>query len=829
MTLSARQRFGLPIDEILPELLAVLERSSNLVLQAPPGAGKTTGVPLALLGEAWRGDGKIVVLEPRRLAARSAAARMASSLNETVGQRCGYRVRLDSRVGPKTRIEVVTDGLFTRMIQDDPSLDGVAAVLFDEFHERRLDTDLGLALCLEVQAALRPDLRLVVMSATLDAAPVAALMDGCPVVTAAGRSYPVTVNHLSAPAPNRLGQSIASAVKNALDAGPGDLLVFLPGAPEIRQTQRALGNEELGDGTDVLPLYGDLDQAAQDRALAPAMDGRRKIILATSIAETSLTIAGIRHVVDAGFARTGRYDPRTGMTRLETIRVSQAGAEQRAGRAGRTAPGTAWRLWPEAQHRSLARFTAPEIAEADLAPLLLELAQWGTSDPAGLRLLDQPNPAGLARARSLLADLGALNPEGRLTPHGKRMTGLGVHPRLAHMLLAAEPGDESLAAAIAAVLNERITLPGPRDSDLRARLEFIANPRGNDIARRALEAARRLLRQTGKAWQTFDPARAGAVLALAYPDRIAERRGGPGRFRLSSGQGTFVPETDPLAAEDYLAVAELDGQVPLSRIWLAAPVTKPELETVLADRIETVEEIAWDDKVGSVQARRRRVFGALVFQESRIEQPPVERVVEALLDGIRQNGLACLPWSEEALSLRSRIGFLARIDGDQGNWPAMDDVALAEDLETWLRPALAGRRSLADLQALDMAALMHDLLDWEQRQRLDSLAPTHITVPSGSRIAIRYESDGPPVLAVKLQEMFGLARTPAIADGKVPLQLHLLSPARRPIQVTSDLAGFWAGSYHAVRADLRGRYPRHPWPEDPAAATATAKAKPRGT
>lgn len=819
---------SLPIAAVIDDVLAALANAGNLVLQAPPGAGKTTGVPLALLRQPWC-DGRIIVLEPRRLAARAAAARMAASLGEAIGETCGYRVRFDSRIGPRTRIEVVTDGLFTRMIQDDPGLEGVAAVLFDEFHERRLDTDLALALCLEAQAALRPELRLVVMSATLDAGPAAVLLGDCPVVTASGRSYPVTIRHLAAPPADRLAQGVVEAVAEALSAAAGDILVFLPGSGEIRQVQRALGTLALPSEILVLPLYGDLDQKAQERALAPAPPGHRKIVLATAIAETSLTIPGVMQVVDAGFSRSGRYDPRSGMTRLETVRVTQAAATQRAGRAGRTAPGLCWRLWPEAQHRALAEFTPAEITQADLAALVLELAQWGVGDPGQLKLLDQPNPGALAAARSLLVALGAVDSAGKITAHGRRMSGLGLHPRLAHMLLAAAgSGEASLAAAIAAVLGERLIPPGGRDLDLRAQLELVIAPRGFEPARRVSDIARRLLRQIGEAWSPPAPARAGAVLALAYPDRIAERRGGPGRFRLSGGQGAVVPETDPFAGEAYLAVADLDGQVPHARIRLAAPVTKDEIEAALADRIATIEEVVWDDTTASVQARRRRCIGALTLAEQRLEQPPRERVTAALLEGIAKRGLDCLPWSEAALALRRRIAFAARVDGETA-WPAVDDASLLTSLADWLGPALTRQRSLADLQALDMTSLIRNRLDWEQGRRLDLLAPAEITVPSGSRVAIHYEEDGAPVLAVKLQEMFGLTQTPTVAQGKVPLQLHLLSPARRPIQVTSDLAGFWAGSYRAVRADLRGRYPRHPWPEDPTAAIPTARAKPRGT
>jgi ATP-dependent helicase HrpB len=818
---------NLPIRAALPALLAALAQGPNAVLQAPPGAGKTTGVPLVLLGQAWLGGARIVMLEPRRLAARAAARRMADLLGEPVGETVGYRVRLETRVSRRTRIEVVTDGVFTRMIQDDPGLDGIGAVLFDEFHERRLETDLGLALTLDAQSGLRPELRLVAMSATLDAAPVAALMGGAPVITSEGRAFPVEIRHLAAPAAGRLAEAVADAVDRALDE-PGGLLVFLPGGGEIRRVQRLLEGRRLPPGTDLLPLYGDLDPGAQDRALTPAPAGRRKIVLATSIAETSLTIDGVRQVIDAGLARGSRYDPRTGMVRLETGRVSQAAATQRAGRAGRTEPGIAWRLWPEAQHKALPPRPEPEIALADLAPLALELAQWGLADTGALRLLDPPNPAAFATARRLLADLGAVDADGRLTGHGRRMAELGLAPRLAHMVLAAaDEGAGVLAAAIAAALGER-DIAG-WDADLRSRLELIERPAGNDAARRAREIARRLARQLDLPWGPVDPSGAGAVLALAYPDRIAKRRAEAGRFRLSGGQGAFLPEQDPLAGADFLAIADLDGQAPDARIWLAAPLSQAELELALGERIRTDDEVVFEPATRSVQARRRRRLGALVLGDAPLAKPRPEAVAAALVDGIRQAGLAVLPWNAAAETFRQRVAFLARLDGAAGDWPALDDAALAEGLADWLGPALDGKRSLGELATLDLAALLRDRLDWHQLQALDRLAPTHVTVPSGSRIAIDYGVDDTPVLAVKLQEMFGLADTPTVAGGRVRLKLHLLSPARRPIQVTSDLGGFWTGSYKAVRADLRGRYPRHPWPEDPLAAPPTARAKPRGT
>jgi ATP-dependent helicase HrpB len=828
MSVLAVPTLDLPINAVLPHLLSVLSTGTTAALQAPPGAGKTTGVPLALLGQKWLGDQKIIMLEPRRLAARAAAQRMAALLGEPVGETVGYRIRLESRIGPRTRIEVVTDGVFTRLIQDDPSLDGVGAVLFDEFHERRLESDLGLALCLDSQSGLRPDLRLIAMSATLDAEAVATLM-AAPIVTSIGRAYPVELRYLAPPAPGRLPHAVADAIIQALDE-PGGILVFLPGGGEIRRVQRALAERRMPPDVDVLPLFGDLDQSSQDRALAPAVPGRRKIVLSTSIAETSLTIDGVRQVVDGGASRISRYDPRTGMTRLETVRVTQAGAEQRAGRAGRTAPGLCWRLWPEAAHKALSPRPEPEIATTDLAPLALELAAWGLRDTTQLRLLDPPAPPAFAAARQLLTDLSALDAAGRITPHGKHMAMLGLAPRLAHMvLMGAAQGEGPLACALAAALSERDITSEGRDADLRTRVELIEAPTGNPAARRAREVARRLARQARIPWGPVASAGTGAILALAYPDRIGQRRTENGRFRLSSGQGAFLPETDPLAGAPLIVVADLDGQMPQSRIWLAAPITLAELELSLGHRMAEADAVWFEPTTRSVQARRQRRLGALVLSEAPLKEPPAAQIAAALLDGIRREGLGALPWTPAAEAIRQRVGFLARLDGMEADWPALDNETLVTTLAEWLGGALDGKRSLNDVAALDVAALLRGRLDWRQQQDLDTRAPTHLVVPSGSRIAIDYGIGDTPVLAVKLQEMFGLGETPNVANGRVKLVLHLLSPAQRPIQVTSDLRGFWAGSYKAVRADLRGRYPRHPWPEDPLMALPTARAKPRGT
>ncbi len=800
------------------------------MLQAPPGAGKTTGVPLALLEQDWLGSRKILMLEPRRLATRAAARRMAALLGESVGETIGYRMRLDTKVGRNARIEVLTDGVFTRIIQDDPALEGVGAVLFDEIHERRLESDLGLALALEVQSALRPDLRLIAMSATLDAEPLAQLLGGAEILTAAGRAYPVEIRHLDYPAADRFEEGVADAVRRALDREPGGILVFLPGGPEIRRVHRLLAGRLPAD-VDLFELYGDLDQSDQDRALAPSPSGRRKLVLSSAIAETSLTLDGIRQVVDGGLARISIYDPRSGMTRLDTVKVSQAGAEQRAGRAGRTEPGIAWRLWPEGQHRALAERPLPEIATADLAPLALDMALWGTDDPRSLRLPDQPPALAFRAARDLLAELGALDPSGRITPHGRRMARIGLHPRLAHMTLAAAAyGEGSLAAAVAALLGERdLMTAGSRDADLRSRVELVAAGGRDPAISRMREAARRIERQVGADRTALQPARTGAVLALAYPDRIALRRSdGNGRFLLSGGQGAYLAPGDPLAAETMLAVADLDGQKPDARIWLAAPLDRSALDERLGDRIVEDDQVAFDRKAAAVVARRRRRLGALVLADAPLSDPLPGAMLQAMIGAIRALSADALPWTKASEQLRARIIFLARLDGPDAGWPALDDQALLDGLEGWLAPHLVGIRSLAQLQELDLFSIFEGQLSWAQRQDLNARAPTHFGAPSGSRLPIDYSGEA-PVLSVRLQELFGLKQHPSVANGKVPLLLSLLSPANRPIQLTRDLPGFWSGSYKAVRAEMRGRYPKHPWPEDPAEAVATARAKPRGT
>ncbi|KAA0592269.1 ATP-dependent helicase HrpB [Azospirillum lipoferum] len=850
----------LPIDPVLPALLEALDRRGTAVLQAPPGAGKTTRVPLALLEAAWLKGRKILVLEPRRLAARAAARRMASMLGEAVGETVGYRVRLDTKIGPKTRIEVVTDGLFLRQLQEDPELPAVGAVLFDEFHERGIDSDLALALVQEARGALRDDLRLVVMSATLDAAPVATLLADAQgpaaMVTSEGRAYPVETRHLDAPAPTgrmdgtRIEDAVAAAVRRALREEPGNALVFLPGVGEIRRVQSLLDQSDLGPNTVIAPLYGDLSAEAQDRAISPTPPGQRKIVLATSIAETSLTIEGIRIVVDSGLMRVPRFDPRGGMTRLATVKVSQASAEQRRGRAGRLEPGVCYRLWPEATHKALAPFTTPEIADADLAPLALELAVWGVSDPASLSWLDQPPAAAMAQARELLTSLGALDKAGAITPHGRRMAGFGVHPRLAHMMLAGKAmGQGALACLVAALLGERDIVrsqPGFRDADLRLRVDLLRGEerggqgaaRGLSVdrggAQQAVKQARQWRRQLGvRDDDAMDSNAVGILLALAYPDRIGQRRPGgqPGgvaaQYRLSGGRGAYFQQAEPLSAEEWLAIADLDGAARESRIFLAAPVTLADLEESFADDIRTETIVAWDAREQTVLARRRRMLFALILKDEKLAKPPTDAMTAAMIEGIRALGPSCLPWTDELRKWRTRVMFLRSREGDAYGWPDLSDTALMDGLEEWLAPFLDGVSRRAHLERIDLSSALRALLPWELKTRLDAEAPTHVEVPSGSRIPIDYDGEE-PVLAVRLQEMFGLAETPRIAGGRVPLLLHLLSPARRPVQVTRDLASFWANAYKAVKADLKGQYPKHYWPDNPLEAEPTARAKPRG-
>jgi ATP-dependent helicase HrpB len=820
----------LPIDSTLPDLRRAL-RAGPAVLLAPPGSGKTTRVPLALLDEDWLGGRKIVMLEPRRLAARAAAGWMAHLRNEPVGATVGYRIRRDTRVGPSTRIEVVTEGVLARLLSADPGLDGVGLVIFDEFHERSLHGDLGLALTLHTRVVLRPDLRVLVMSATLDGTPVARLLGAAPVITAEGRLFPVETRYAQPRPDVRVDAAASGAARDALAQEPGDILVFLPGAGEIRRTAERLADPSPGRGIRVHQLYGDLPPEAQEAAIAPSPPGTRKVVLATSIAETSLTIEGVRVVIDAGLARVPRFSPRSGMTRLETVRVSRAAADQRRGRAGRTGPGVCLRLWAEAGTAELRPCDTPEILEADLAPLALELADAGVSDPAGLAWLNPPPAAALAQARDLLAELGAFDAAGRITSHGRAMAQMALHPRLSHMLLRARAlGLGGTGCDLAALLGERDVLRGADDrADVTLRLEALrrgdsrASPGALHRARTEARLLRRRLDLPSDPAEA-DPRTAGLLLALAYPDRLGQRRpGAPGRFLLRNGLGAYLSPDDPLGREDYLVAAELDGRPRESRIFLAAPVALADLEQELGDQIVIEETVGWDEAVDGVVARRRRRLGAIVLTEAPLRDPDPRAVSAALLDRVTSEGIAALPWTDAARALRSRLGFLHRLDSA---WPDVSDAALSGTLAEWLGPAVAGLRRRQDLARIDLAALLLGRLTWEQRRAIETLAPTHVQVPSGSRIPIDYGDPASPVLAVRLQEVFGLAETPRIG-GDVPLTLHLLSPARRPVQVTRDLGSFWRTGYFDVRKDLKGRYPKHYWPDDPLEAEPTRRTRPR--
>jgi ATP-dependent helicase HrpB len=830
----------LAIAPLLPAIGEHLTTSTRLVLEAPPGAGKTTGVPLALLEAPWLDGRTILLLEPRRIAARAAAARMASLLGQGVGEVVGYRTRLDSRVGPRTRIEVVTEGILTRRLQSDPELSGVALVVFDEFHERSLIADLGLALILDTAKALRPDLRVLVMSATLDGAGVARLFGEAPVLRAEGRAFPVETRHLPTPQSGRLAAPVAAAVERALDETEGDALVFLPGEREIRAVERLLG-EGVRESALIVPLYGALAPEAQDRVFSPAPAGLRKVVLATSIAETSLTIDGIRVVIDSGFSREPRFDPASGLTRLETVRVSQASADQRRGRAGRTAPGVCYRLWPEAATRGLLPRAIPEILQADLAPLALELALWGVNDPGSLNWLDPPPAGAYAEARNLLMRLGAFDADGRLTPHGRVMARLPLHPRLAHMAITACEHDRGREAALlAALLTERDVLAGAgaaRDADLRFRIDVLAE-RGrtalppnvsvrHGTRARVLAGARQVRRllRIADSEQPPIPDSLGLLTALAYPDRIAQARPNGG-FRLANGKGAVLTDTDSLNRQPWLAVAELGGGDRDARIFLAAPISQDEIETNLASSIESVRMVAWNSRSESVEAREQRRLGALVLDDCHWANAPSERIASALLDGVRALGLDALPWTDAAHQLRARVAFLKANSAAGEEWPDFSDEALVAGLDVWLSPYLKGMRSRGDLARLDLAAALMAQLDWARKQALDLEAPSHFNLPGGRMAALDYGS-GAPVLAAKVQELFGLAETPYIGRKRLPVTLHILSPASRPVQVTNDLAGFWKGSYADVRKHLRGRYPKHRWPEDPAAAQPTAPRPPR--
>ncbi len=835
----------LPVKSVIQKLGAVLAASSRAVLSAPPGSGKTTLVPLALLEQPWLQEKKIVMLEPRRLAARASAARMAFLLGEKVGEMVGYQVRFDRRISQNTKIEVVTEGILTRRLQQDPDLDGVGLIIFDEFHERSLHADLALALALDVQANLREELRLLVMSATMDEQAVSRLLSDAPVVTAAGRSYPVEINYLPVEPKGRTHEYVVAGVIKALKNEVGDLLVFLPGSGEIRATHELLAQHPACDGLVLSPLYGDLSREDQDRAILPDPAGRRRVVLATSIAETSLTIEGVTTVIDSGWSRLPGFDPNSGLTRLVTQRLSRAAADQRAGRAGRLGPGVCYRLWSASVQSRLQPFAPPEIVETDLAPLMLELARWGVTEPEELSWLTPPPAGAVAQARELLQVLDAIDPNGRITPAGAEMAGMGLHPRLAHMLLISRrSGQEALAVDLAAILTERDLVRrsqgAPKYSDLSHRLELLeiyrtqggsrARQAGADVngCRRVVLAGKQLLQRRRERKQAdAPPISAAALLATAYPDRIAQCRGGDGSgYRLSSGRGARLPEGDRLTGSDYLVVAQMDAGRREGRIFLAESLNRAEIRESLSGHIRQHSSIEWDRESASVAAYGEERLGAVVLDRKRIKKTDPELMKSAMLDGIRSMGLEVLPWSDNSREWRARVCSLSQWQPDAG-WPDLSDAALMESLEQWLGPWLDGIYSKNHLRRLDLNSILRNGLEWKQQKLVEELAPTHVTVPSGSRVRLQYHPGEPPVLAVRLQEMFGLLDTPVVCGGQVKIMLHLLSPARRPVQVTRDLRGFWDRTYAEVKKELKGRYPKHYWPDDPMQAQATSRVRPK--
>lgn len=813
----------LPVSVVLDELGQALTSQGMAILSAPPGAGKTTLVPLFLLDAAWRRDGKIILLEPRRLAARAAASRMASLLGEEPGETVGYRMRLESRISERTRIEVVTEGVFTRMVLDDPSLDGVAAVLFDEFHERSLDADFGLALTLDVRAALREDLRLVVMSATLDTERVATLLGNAPLIRSDGRSFPIEIRNEDRPAGERIEDTMARSILEAHRDENGSILAFLPGQAEITRTAERLDGK-LPSSTLVVPLYGNLTQKEQDQAIRPALPGTRKIVLATSIAETSITIDGVRIVIDSGLQRLPVFEPSTGMTRLETVRVSRASADQRAGRAGRTEPGIAIRLWHAGQTAALAAFTPPQILSSDLSAFALDLAHWGVKDTTGLAFIDHPPAAAMAEAKNLLVDLGALDHSGALTPTGKKIRAMALPPRLSAMVLAgAAEGYGRTAAELALLLTEQGL--GGNDLDLEERLRRFRQDRGAR-AMQAMKLAQRLATQAGGKAESREAVSPGALLLHAFPDRIAFQRGGRGRFVLAYGRGAEIAPSERLAGSAMLVVADLSGRAAQARVLAAAETSRSEIEAAMPHLIRKEEQCILDKDSLQLRARRVTRIGAILLEESPLPRPRGERAARALADGLRENGLAVLPFSREGDQLRERLGFLNRVVGDP--WPDVSDDALLDCLEDWFIPYQGDARGLADLSPASLSEGLMALVPHGLQRELQRMAPTHFEAPTGQRHPIRYDGEE-PVLSIRVQELFGMKVHPVIGGGKWPLLLELTSPAHRPMQMTRDLPGFWSGSWKDVRADMRGRYPKHPWPEDPANAAPTHRAKPRGT
>ncbi|MBU8909737.1 MAG: ATP-dependent helicase HrpB [Desulfobacterales bacterium] len=840
----------LPIQKHVPDIINALETSRCAVIQAPPGAGKTTRVPLALLDEPWLANKKIILLEPRRLAAMSCAAHMAGLLKEQVGQTIGYQIRLDRKIGPDTRIEVITEGIFTRKIQNDPSLEDVGLVIFDEFHERHIHSDLGLALCLETFEALRDDMRILVMSATMDVTAVSTLMGNAPVIVSKGKSFPVETIYIPPSGrqsrPVSVETACASVIRRALSETDGDMLVFLPGVKEIK-TLYSILEKDLDPAIHVFPLYGNLARKDQARAFRPSNQSERKIVIATSIAETSITIEGVSVVIDAGLMRVPRFSPQTGMSRLETLRVSKASADQRRGRSGRTGPGKCYRLWSEYDHQSLKSYTKPEILSIDLTGVALELAAWGVSDPGQLKWLDLPDEKSFEQAKNLLKILGALDEQERITLHGKKMSSAGLHPRLAHMIIkASEKNHGLLACRIAAFLNERDFILFDQktfDPDIRLRLEIIdaftskkktwqkGFKINKGVIHRIIESEKKTARDFGIKPTKTDIEKAGTLLAHAYPDRIAKKRDNRNNtFLMASGKGAYFTGINNVSLNDYIVAVHLDGNLQNAKIFLAVPYSKQDLETDFCDRLKSVHTILWDKKTNGVRAKKEIRFETLVIHHQSISDIDPDMACDILIREIQRRGLAILPWTKRLTSLKDRAVFLKNTGRFQ-DLPDLSDKTLEKNMAIWLKPFLTGVFSLKQLERIDLEAAFLSLLTWKEQQIIEKNAPTHIKVPSGSKKPLKYSNENilldSPVLEVRLQEMFGQTVTPKIAGLSVPVTLHLLSPAGRPVQITRDLENFWKNTYKDVKKDLKGRYPKHFWPDDPLNAKPTNRVKPK--
>lgn len=833
------KRQSYPIDAIVPQLQQTLRQQRIALLTAQPGAGKTTQIPLALLQEPWLIPKTIIMLEPRRLAARAAARRMSDLLDEAVGTTVGYRTRLDTKIGPNTKLEVVTEGILTRILQHDPSLQNYGLVIFDEFHERSLQADLGLALCLESHKVFREDLRLLIMSATLDIPAISQQLKQAPVITCEGNMFPVETRYVGKPEGKNFDIQVAQTIHRLLKTEHGNLLVFLPGTGEIRRVERVLANLPLGSQILIAPLYGDLSAQAQDQAILPPPAGWRKVVLSTNIAESSLTIEGIRLVVDTGLMRVPRFDSGSGMSRLTTLTVSQQSAEQRRGRAGRLEPGLCVRFWSEAEQRTFTPRTAPEILDADLTSLALELAQWGIHDPQELLWLDPPPSGAMAQARQLLHSLGALDSQGHITDHGRSMTDLPMHPRLAHMVLKGKAqGVGALACDLAAALSERDLFKGSiarEHADLRTRFDILYGGAHGQRNTGSLDMGTiQRIRQVSQSWQRTlhiplprhvpkqQIDQMGILLALAYPDRIAQRQSDETRrYRLANGRSAKFHHPDPLEHEEWLVIADLNGAPATALIYMAAPISRKDLMSHCKDLIQSTDSVMWDGSRQAVRSIRQRRLGELILEESRLPDPDPDLVLTALLDGLRNTGLSCLPWNPTLRNWQARVQFLRRATEPEPAWPDVSDNTLLHTLEQWLGPYLTNLSSLNQLNRIDLAWALQALLTQEQWRTLDILAPTHLTVPTGSHIPVDYQSGKIPILAVRLQELFGQCDTPRLVNGRIPVLIHLLSPARRPVQVTQDLTSFWATGYQAVKKELKGRYPKHFWPDDPLQAPPT--------